>query len=231
KDLHLSIINRIYQHAAELPEGIALQCDKLKISYRDLTVAADRLARDILTVDNSCPFIGLSASKTTDTIMGMVGIIQSGKAYLPLDREYPTERIAQMVQDSGIKYVVCNRSESEFFAQFGLKTLLLSAADTNGPAADFILPGAGELVALLYTSGSTGVPKGVCLTQAGMSNLIGHQLQNSKASKGANNLLFSHLSFDASFQEIFVSLTSGGTLHIIDEAIRLDATRLLRYIG
>src|SRR5690606_4607738 len=143
----------------------------------------------------------------------------------PLDREYPTERIAQMVEDAGIKYVVCDNSESEFFAQFGLKTLTVSTADPDGPAAHLTLPGPGELVALLYTSGSTGVPKGVCLTHAGMLNLIRHQLQNSKAAKGSHNLLFSHLSFDASFQEIFVSVTSGGTLHIIDEAVRLDAAR------
>ncbi|GGG98225.1 hypothetical protein GCM10007415_37230 [Parapedobacter pyrenivorans] len=231
KGLHLSIIERIHQQAAETPDGIALRCGKEAISYQELAVAASRLTTRILSVDDSCPFVGLSASKSPDTIIGMVAIIQSGKAYLPLDREYPTERIAQMVEDSGIKYVVCDNSESEFFAQFGLKTLTVSTADPDGPAAHLTLPGPGELVALLYTSGSTGVPKGVCLTHAGMLNLICHQLQNSKAAKGSHNLLFSHLSFDASFQEIFVSLTSGGTLHIIDEAVRLDAARLLRYIG
>src|SRR5690606_24669151 len=79
-------------------------------------------------------------------------------------------------------------------------------------------------------SGSTGVPKGVCLTHDGMHNLIRHQLINSKAAPGLQNLLFSHLSFDASFQETFSSLASGGTLHIIDEATRLNALQLLEYL-
>ena len=230
RDSHLSIIDNIYRWAGETPDAIALRCRRQSVTYRELAAAADRLALHICAVNDPCPFIGLSGTKTSDTIIGMVGIIQSGKAYLPLDRTYPAERIAQMIEDAGISYIVCDESEAEFFAEFGLTTLAVPGAVSIEHASDSILPGAGELVALLYTSGSTGVPKGVCMTHSGMLNLINHQLQNSKATRHLNNLLFSHLSFDASFQEIFVNLTSGGTLHIIDEAIRLDATRLLTYI-
>src|SRR5690606_1300215 len=230
RDSHLSIIDNIYRWAGETPDAIALRCRRQSVTYRELAAAADRLALHICAANDPCPFIGLSGTKTSDTIIGMVGIIQSGKAYLPLDRTYPAERIAQMIEDAGISYIVCDESEAEFFAEFGLTTLAVPGAVSIEHASDSILPGAGELVALLYTSGSTGVPKGVCMTHSGMLNLINHQLQNSKATRHLNNLLFSHLSFDASFQEIFVNLTSGGTLHIIDEAIRLDATRLLTYI-
>lgn len=231
KRLHLSIIDNIYQWAEKTPDSIAVRCGEQSVSYRELVAGAERLAICARAIDDSCPFIGLSATKTPNTIIGMVGIIQSGKAYLPLDREYPAERIAQMAEDAGIKYVVCDSSESEFFTQFGLTALLVPPSPPDESATDLILPGAGELVTLLYTSGSTGIPKGVCMTHAGMFNLVSHQLRNSKAAQTSNNLLFSHLSFDASFQEVFVSLTSGGTLHIIDETIRLDAARLLHYIG
>lgn len=230
KNLHFSIIDNIYRWATATPDAIALQCRELSISYRELISVADRLATYIYKNGDSCPFIGLSATKTADTIIGMVGIIQSGKAYLPLDREYPVERIAQMVEDASVKYIVCDHSEREFFAQFGLTALSVSDASLDEHTTNLILPGAGELIALLYTSGSTGVPKGVCLTHDGMHNLIKHQLLNSKAESGLQNLLFSHLSFDASFQEIFSSLASGGTLHIIDEATRLDALQLLGYL-
>jgi len=230
KGLHVSIIDNIYYWAEKTPDWIAVRCGEVTVSYRELVAGAEQVARDARVIDDSCPFIGLSATKTTSTIVGMVGIIQSGKAYLPLDRDYPLERIAKMVDDSGIKQIVCDPSESDFFAQFGLMTLSVSDTSRNESGTNAALQGAGELVALLYTSGSTGIPKGVCMTHAGMLNLINHQLQHSKAVPGARNLLFSHLSFDASFQEIFVSLTSGGTLYIIDETIRLDAARLLGYI-
>lgn len=231
KGLSLSIIDNIYQWAEKTPDWIAVRCGELTISYRELISRAEQLAISARALGDSCPFIGLSATKTPNTIVGMVGIIQSGKAYLPLDREYPAERIAQMVEDAGIKYIVCDSSESEFFTQFGLRALLVPDHSTDESATDLIQPGPGELVTLLYTSGSTGIPKGVCMTHAGMFNLVSHQLQHSKATAASNNLLFSHLSFDASFQEVFVSLASGGTLHIIDETIRLDAARLLHYIG
>ncbi len=231
KNLHLSIIDHIHQWAEKTPGAIAVRSNEHTVTYGELKTAAVQLAMQICAIDDPCPFIGLSATKSSDTIIGMVGIIQAGKAYLPLDREYPVERIAQMIADSGIKYVVCCQSESEFFNRLGLSTLAVTDTISEEIISKLTPPKVGELVALLYTSGSTGIPKGVCMTHAGMFNLVRHQLRNSKATQTSNNLLFSHLSFDASFQEIFVSLTSGGTLHIIDETIRLDAMRLLRFIG
>lgn len=226
-----TIIDHIYQWAIETPDSIAIRCRKLALPYRELTTSADRLAERILAVNDSCRFIGLSVTKSADMVVGIVGIIQSGKAYLPLDREYPTERIAQMVEDAGIKHIVCDRSEQEFFAQFGLTTLTVSDVETKEVSLpNPTLPGPGELIALLYTSGSTGVPKGVCLTHAGVQNLVNHEIQARTVGPDTRNLLFSHLSFDVSLQEIFVSLVSGGTLHIIDDSIRLDAEMLLRYV-
>src|SRR5690606_35368745 len=92
------------------------------------------------------------------------------------------------------------------------------------------LPGPDEVIALLYTSGSTGTPKGVCMTHDGVRNFIVHQKNQSTSTPGTQNLLFSHLSFDASLQETLTSLSTGATLHIVDDTIRLDVVNLLHYL-
>lgn len=211
---------------AKAPQQTAVVCGDDTLSFLQLDRASDLLAEAIIKKNTPCPYVGLSATKTVHAVVGMLAIIKAGKAYLPLDIDYPKERIGQMVQDAGIAYIVCETVEEKLFSKFGLTPVeMLHAPEGVGEQ-----PVNNELVALLYTSGSTGTPKGVCMTHAGMRNLIAHQLESSKAREGSQNLLFSHLSFDASFQEIFVSLSSGGTLHIIGEDIRLDAVQLLKYI-
>jgi len=227
----LSLIDRVAYWVNLNPDKVAIYCNGHTLTYQQLHNDSSTLAFNITGLTIGSPFIGLSANKTAESIVGMLSIIKAGKAYLPLDRTYPVERILQMVEDSGITHIVCEPSDSSFFEQFGL--ICLSVADalaTEITNKEQGLPGPGELVALLYTSGSTGVPKGVCLTHTGMRNIVEHQLLHSIADSNAHILLFSHLSFDVSFQDIFTSLTAGGTLHIIDDTIRLDTIQLLQYL-
>lgn len=230
-DYSSSIIDRFESWVNLTPDNVAIYCNGETLTFRQLHGHSSKLALQIAGLNNGSPFIGLSARKTADPIVGLLSIIKAGKAYLPLDPTHPMERLRQMVEDSGITHIVCEPSDSGFFEQFGLTNLFVPNAIT----AEVIneqheLPGPGELVALLYTSGSTGIPKGVCLTHKGMHNIVEHHLLTSMADSGVQLLTFAHLSFDVSFQDIFTSLTAGGTLHVIDDTIRIDTIQLLQYI-
>src|SRR5690606_33374347 len=83
---------------------------------------------------------------------------------------------------------------------------------------------------ILYTSGSTGDPKGVCMGEKAMMNLISWQNENSTCNNGTRTLQCAPISFDVSFQEIMATLSNGGTLVLIDEILRLDMVALLNYI-
>src|SRR5690606_28375791 len=204
-----TLLDYFRKWTAETPDAAAVYDQGKTLTFHELDRLSDELAVRLVTDVPLDAFIGLSASKNSIAIIGMLAIVKSGKAYLPLDPTYPIERISVMVQDANIRYVICNSTENALFEALNLIPVNSNYSPSSGKMVSvppsFTLPGAGELVALLYTSGSTGVPKGVCMTHAGMFNLIKHQLHKSKATRGSQNLLFSHLSFDASFQEIFVS--------------------------
>src|SRR5690606_18087489 len=87
-----------------------------------------------------------------------------------------------------------------------------------------------NLIFILHTSGSTGQPKGVCMGQKAMANLLSWQAQNSVASQGTKTLQFSPITFDVSFQEIFSTLTTGGSLELITDGERLYSLALLEQI-
>ena len=228
---HIAILDHFRKWAAEQPDGIAVRYGDDTLTFRKLDQISDKVADDLIGTDPSRPFIGLSATKNLSAIIGLLAIIKSGRAYLPLEPSYPAARIRQMLSDSGVETVICGPDEDQYFTSAGLRIVTATSdRDEHANIQSLSLNAAPELIALLYTSGSTGFPKGVCVTHDGVHNLIEHQLQHTTARPGSQNLLFSQLTFDASLHEIGLSLASGGTLHIIDDSIRLDSVRLLKYI-
>jgi non-ribosomal peptide synthetase component F len=104
-------------------------------------------------------------------IIGLLAILKSGKAYLPLDPDHPPARLKQMIHEAGITVCICKDDERDFFSllQTGMELL---ASDVLYPTSSLQGSGHSELVYLLFTSGSTGIPKGVCMTQSSMTNLL-----------------------------------------------------------
>src|SRR5690606_1492828 len=110
KSAHLSLLDDIREWTTKTPDRIAVRCTEYTYSFAQLTANVNRLAAIIRSRNTSSSFVGISATKSTKTVGGMVAIIQAGYAYLPLDTTYPEERIQQMIQDAGIQYVVCKES-------------------------------------------------------------------------------------------------------------------------
>ncbi len=160
-------------------------------------------------------------------VVSVLAILKAGKAYLPLDPTYPTLRLEQILADSNVRVCLTNATDEACFASLGLTVI---RADLDYAFEPLPVPQRNATACILYTSGSTGKPKGVCLGQAGLLNLLKWQQIHSVAAPGLQTLQFCHLSFDASFQEIFVPLITGGTIHLVDDSCRLDAGRLLNYI-
>ena len=222
-------VYELFEESAQLnKKSIAFAFNDIRFTYEEALNKVTDLAHAILhTTPANEQFIAISANRSIDAILAVLGILKAGKAYLPLDSKYPVNRLRQLITDSGVKYILCLNIEKDFFAELGLIPIVTDV-EYDLPAIG--IPFYSPIVCVLYTSGSTGVPKGVCLGQQGLVNQINWQKKNDISGPGVNSLQFSHLSFDGAFLDIFIPLTTGGTLFLIDDKHRNNISNLLHFI-
>lgn len=224
-----SVYDLFEQQRIKLPDAIAVVHNNDTLTYHQLYQKADVLASAILNSYPDAEIIGVSANRSIQTIIGVLAILKAGKGYLPLDPDYPKDRLETIINDSGIPACVVASDKKLLFE--GLSVGVLLADDTYDLSTkSFRQSHLADIAYVLYTSGSTGTPKGVSMGNAALVNLLLWQQENSIAATGTNTLQFAPLTFDVSFQEIFSTLGTGGTLFLVDEELRIDPVKLLQFI-
>ncbi len=207
---HVSIHESFQAQARRNPDAVALVSGNRQLTYRELERCAHRLAlslrqRGVRTEDR----VALYTQRSPETIIAMLGILQAGAAYVPLDPELPAERLAWMIEDSQARVLVAVGAPPPPLAVEGLEILRVGTAEA--PLSDEELeplPRRGEsdnLAYVLYTSGSTGTPKGVGITHRSVVQLAFH----ADVSAHDRVLQSTTYSFDVSVYEIWVSLLNG----------------------
>ncbi|MCZ8128153.1 MAG: amino acid adenylation domain-containing protein [Microcystis sp. LE19-114.1B] len=231
-----SCIHQLFEAQVErTPDAIAVVCSDQQLTYTELNKRANQLAHYLrsLGVEADC-LVGLCVERSFAMIIGILGILKAGGAYLPLDSEYPTERLSFMVKDAQISVLLSQEKLVEKLPEYQATRVCL---DKDWPTiAKFSRDNLNiklqphNLGYVIYTSGSTGQPKGVMMGQLALGNLILWQLQNTTVANEAKTLQFAPISFDVSFQEIFSTLSAGGRLVLIPEELRRDTSALLDFL-
>ncbi|CCG98717.1 amino acid adenylation domain protein [Fibrella aestuarina BUZ 2] len=212
--------------ASRYPEQPAVVIEGASQTYAELNEVANRIASQLLRQAPEAPVIGIDTTRRLSLVSQLLGILKAGKAYLPLDPTYPASRLRQLIDNAHLTHCLTDGAQN-LYGELGLSVVRTdeeTATDAPNPLTRT------PYVCVLYTSGSTGVPKGVCLGHAGLIDLLRWEATQGPARPGSRTLQFCHLSFDASFQEIFLPLSTGGTVYLIDDSYRLDAGRLLRFM-
>jgi amino acid adenylation domain-containing protein len=226
------------EHAARIPNAVAVECEGQKLTYGDLNRQANRLAHYLRALGvKPDTLVAVCVDRSLEMIVGLLAVIKAGGAYVPLDPEYPRERLQFMLEDSRPAVLLAQghlRGFTEIRADLQLIDLGGTEAWGNQPDSNpehtTVGLSARNLAYVIYTSGSTGRPKGVAMPARAAMNMIAWQMNESAWAGYQRTLQFAALGFDVSFQEIFSTLCAGGTLVLIDEEKRRNATDLVRYV-
>lgn len=222
----------VSEQVERTPEATAVVCGTESLTYAELDERAHRLARRLSSAGvRRESKVGICLERSPDLIVGLLGILKSGAAYVPLDPDYPASRFEFVLHDAGIDVLLTQRNLYDSVAAASASLVAIDGeAKVPSTAEDVPLPAADpdNLAYILYTSGSTGTPKGIEMTHRSLSNLLYWQRQNTSGSSAPTTLQFASANFDVSFQEIFSTLNAGGTLILVDEETRHDPPALLK---
>lgn len=219
------IINEIEKCAKKNPDAIAVSMGGESLTYAELLKKSTILAAN-LQVLGIAPEerIGLAVKLGVETITGILGILKAGAVYVPLDLNYPMERIKYMIKDAGISYILTdetfNLDQSEAKV-IELKNLFTETNEMNIQ----ILP--KQLAYIIYTSGSTGRPKGVMVTHENIYYSTMARKEVYEVRNSCKFLLLSSISFDSSMVGIFWTLAVGGEIILTEVSKWLDVTQLI----
>ncbi len=221
----ITISGLFERQAAATPDAVAVLCEGESRTYAQLNARANRLARELIRRGAGPEsVVGLALPRSADLVAGLLGVLKSGAAYLPIDPRYPSARLAHVLADARPELVVTTTGTASVVGGGGIELLYLDETDLEtGPANDLaesrLLP--GNLAYVLYTSGSTGTPKGVGITHDCVVNGVLRLAPVVGVKPGARLLAGTSINFDVSVFEIFTALCHGGTVELVRDVLAL----------
>lgn len=220
-DTDKTIVDHFLDQVRKTPEKIAVITDNNTLTYSELDELSNKLANYLIqnhevTKQN---LIAVKLDRSEHLLIALLGILKTGAAYVPIDKNYPENRIKDILEDIAAKVIIDDHFLSDFYTK-----------DTSAlqPKVKIL---SIDLAYVIYTSGSTGKPKGVMIKHQSLVNLCFWHKKSYNVDENSRATLFSGIAFDASVWEIYPYLISGATLYPIQkEEIRLQTSLLVSFL-
>lgn len=195
------------------------------------TLAINRLAHRLIS-DGIKPndFVVIIATRSLEMIVGILGVLKSGGAYVPIDAGLPKSRISYMVEDCKPKQILLAKTSLPFKTNIPTKNLMDENVYSDITTNPIKISNSNDLAYCIYTSGTTGKPKGVLIEHYGVANLVKYFINVHNVTYKDNVLQFASFSFDAMISEISMSLFTGATMYIISEKCKKDISEFEAYL-
>ena len=218
-----TVVKLVEQQAEKTPDAVALVCGSHLLTYRELNERSNQVAHllcDRFGVGRT-EVVGVMMERSAELIIALLGILKSGAAYLPLDVEYPKQRIAYIIKDAAVKLVLTDTFPRQVLDHDEVPSFPLEPnwfSSSGYPSGNLNLNMEdSDLAYVIYTSGSTGNPKGCQITHKNLSNYIRwantYYFNDGSAGDWA---LYTSISFDLTVTSIYTALTRGRRLHVLE---------------
>ena len=229
-----TLVSLFRKQAAKTPDAPAVVFKEKTLTYHEVDTLTDRLAAHLINEYKVQPeeAVGVMIDRSELMVVYPMAIMKAGAAYMPLDYHFPADRLQYMCQDAGVRLVLSEAQRvSEAMPDFQGDVLTSDVLATL-PSCDIDLPaiGAEQRYVLLYTSGSTGMPKGVALEHRNMVNYCHWYAQECRLSPADHVMAYANFGFDAHMLDIFPTLSAGASVYILSSEIRMDLMAMNQYM-
>ncbi|SEI05603.1 amino acid adenylation domain-containing protein [Rheinheimera pacifica] len=216
------IHQRIREAAAQYANKPAIRCQDEQYTYSQLNQITVFYANKLVEAGvKPGDFVGVYVRHSNESVVAMLAILNAGAIYVPLDPEYPADRLAYIIEDCALKIVLVAAENDNVVFSDGVETITLNASQAHQKVAkttpvDYPLVeiSKDDIAYLIYTSGSTGQPKGTLVSHAALADHCASIALRFNTKADDIMLLFAPLNFDPSIEQVLVPLMVGATVHV-----------------
>jgi amino acid adenylation domain-containing protein len=220
--------------AGRTPDSIALKFHERVFTYRQLNEAVNKLANYLIAQGlKTGDVAGLALDRSSEMVISLLAILKTGAAYVPLDPDYPKDRIEFMLEDSAAKILITSQKYHNHFIATSTEVLIEDALESfsSSTAEEPAVAVTGDNMAyILYTSGSTGKPKGVQILHHNLVNFLLSMQKEPGITTADKVLAVTTISFDIAGLDLYLPLISGAQLLLADSATAKDGRALVELV-
>ncbi len=232
-DTPASVLDLVQARARLTPHAPAVTQGCGALTYGELNHQAEHLAGQLKALGvGTDVLVGLCLPRSLDMVVGALGIMRAGGAYVPMDPDYPVDRLSFMLDDAATPVLITTPAIAQRLPRGDRVILHVESAGSDAFPTVGALPPVdpADLAYVIYTSGSTGTPKGVEITHRGLANLVSWHNAAFSVTPADRASHVAGLSFDAAVWELWPYLAAGASVHLVDEHTRLSAELLREWL-